>query len=529
MKQETIQEIKNTVDIVDVVEEFVDLKPSGQNLKGFCPVHAETEPSFTVSPEKQIAKCFGCGFSADAIGFLMEVENLGYIDALKFIANYYGISIEENKEYQKIYKANARLTKYFQKRLFQAPKLLKYLKSRRLSKQTVKEFKLGYAPKENYIQKLNISHAKEAGLTYDGNPRFYNRIMFPILNSKGKTIGFNSRRLPNRENGAKYLNIPNTKVYKKSKAIYNIYRAKRPIKEQGYAILVEGNMDVISLYNLGIKNVIGSCGTAITNTQIGKIKRYTDTIFLLLDSDEAGQKATLKAGFTGLKNNFYVHVIPLPEDTDPADYFKSKKMFEKYVSDNQQTFLNYFFDKKDISGLKSKTNVIDELKNQLKGANSVKEELIINEISDKLNVSKDTLRNELRSTKKQSKPSVTTNYRIEMTIAKESIQNKTFRKKVFSKTKPKMFKNKIARQILKILKKNPKNDIFLTLDNKIDRKHMQFLKRENQFSPKNCLQNVIKRYKDKKIRFLKKKLRKTDKKEQKDKILAKIIRIRQKN
>lgn len=526
MKQKTVQEIKNTVDIVDIVKEFVDLKPSGQNLKGFCPVHSETEPSFIVSFKKQIAKCFGCGFFADAIGFLMEVENLSYVQALKFIAEYYGIETEEDKEKYEIYKTNTRLAKYFQKKLFQAPKLLKYLKSRGLSKETVKEFQIGYAPKENYIRKLNIKNANQAGLIYQGNPRLYNRIVFPILNSNGKVIGFNGRRLPNREKGAKYLNIPNTKAYKKSKVLYNLYRAKDFIRKKGYSILVEGNMDVISLYDKGIREILGSCGTAITSHQIKKIKRYCDKVFLLLDSDEAGGKATLKAGFTCLKNNLYVKVIPLPEGKDPADFFESKEMFNTYVKENKQKFLDYFFNQKDITEIKDKADVLEELKNQFKGARTVKEELIINEISDKLNVSKNTLRDEILTVKTQSKSNPNSIYKIEMTIAKEAIRDKELRQKVWSKTKPKMFQNRTSKKILKLLKQYKSGNIYIFLDAKIDKKHMQFLKRKSNLEFHNCLDFVISRYKDKKLEKLRKKIGQTSNKQKKKELLLKVKELR---
>jgi DNA primase len=526
MQQGTIREIKDTVDIVDIVGEFVDLKRTGQNYRGFCPVHAETKPSFTVSPKKQIAKCFGCGFSTDAIGFLMEVENLSYVQALKFIAEYYGIETEEDKEKYEIYKTNARLAKYFQKKLFQAPKLLKYLKSRELSKETVKEFKLGYAPKENYIRKLNIKNANQAGLIYQGNPRLYNRIVFPIFNSNGKIIGFNGRRLPNREKGAKYLNIPNTKVYNKSKVLYNLYRAKDFIRKKGYSILVEGNMDVISLYDNGIREILGSCGTAVTNDQVKKIRRYCDKIFLLLDSDEAGKQATLKAGFTCLKNNLYVKVIPLPEGKDPDDFFNSKEMFNEYVKENKKKFLDYFFSQKDISEIKDKADVIEELKNQFEGAKTVKEELIINEISDRLNVSKDTLRDEILTVKTQPKSNPTSVYKIEMTIAKKAIENEKLRQKVWNKTKPKMFQNRTARKVLKLLRQHKSGDIYIFLDAKINKKHMQFLKRESNLEFHNCLDFVISRYKDKKLKKLKKKMEQTNDKQKKKELLLKIKELR---
>ncbi|MCF8008142.1 MAG: DNA primase [Halanaerobiales bacterium] len=529
MKQETIQEIKDTVNIVDIISEFVDLKPSGRNYKGYCPVHNESEPSFTVSPDKGICKCFGCGFSADSIGFLMEIENLSYIDSLKYIADFYQIEYEENEEYFKLYKINQKVVNYFHDHLLQAPKLIKYLKDRGLSIEIIKEFKLGYAPKNDYLSELNIDkkEANDLGLLYEDRPRFYNRIMFPIFNSKGKPIGFNSRRLPNKENGAKYLNISNTKIYNKSKSLYNLFRAKKNIKREDSACVVEGNMDVIKLYSLGIKTVVGTSGTAITKKQGKILTRYTDTVFLLLDSDEAGRAATIKAGFTFISLNLHIKVMELPEGKDPDDFFTSKNQFINYQKNKSIDFMKYFFSKQRMKNLQDKQAVIKELKQRFKN-NNIQNELILNEISEQLGISKQSLQNELIVN--SSKPSLDVNYRykIEMTIIKYAIENLKKRKFVFNKMKPKMFRIKIARKILKNLHEYKGGDFYIFLDGNVDKKHIKFLKRNTSWEFEQCIRVLKEDFTNRMIEFLQKKLLKETNSEEKKKLLQKIVKLKKK-
>lgn len=385
----TIDEIKNRVDIVEVVGDFVSLKRKGQNMWACCPFHNEKTPSFSVSPAKGFYKCFGCGKSGDSIDFVMEVEKLNYVETLKFLAKKYGIEVQEEEltedqtqkqsERESLYIILNAAKEYFSNTLWDSPEGksigLSYFQERKMTDAILKKFELGFTKDEwdgFYKHALKNGHTEEmlekAGLLivkenkkYD---RFRGRIIFPIHSVTGRVVGFGARALK-KDDKPKYINSPETSVYVKNQMLYGLFQAKQAIRMAENCYLVEGYTDVTSLHEIGIENVVASSGTSLTEGQIKLIQRFSPTITVLYDGDMAGIKASLRGIDMILEQGLNVKMVLLPEGEDPDSYSKTlgADAFKKYLEDKKEDFIHF------------KANLLaqEAEKDPIKKADSIKE------------------------------------------------------------------------------------------------------------------------------------------------------------
>ena len=366
--QETVNRILDAAQIVDVVGDFVTLKQRGANHIACCPFHNEKTPSFSVSASKGIFKCFGCGKSGTAVGFVMEHENMTYTEALKYLARKYNIEIVEKEETaediakrqrsESLYLVSEYAGNFFKNSLqTQEGQAIayQYFKSRGLTDQTISQFGLGWAP----VSRRALSEAaRSAGykaeflvdsgvcLQYDGDrlvDRFYDRVMFPIHSVSGRVIAFGGRTLKTDKSVAKYVNSPETEIYVKSRSLYGIYFAKNEMSRQDKCILVEGYLDVLSMHQLGIKNVVASSGTSLTVEQIRLIRKFTNNITIIYDGDGAGIKAALRGIGLVLKEGLNVKIVLLPDGMDPDDFARRYTLdqVQDYISQNEQDFIGF--------------------------------------------------------------------------------------------------------------------------------------------------------------------------------------------
>ncbi len=366
--KETIELIKTAIDIVEVVGDFVDLKRSGSSYKGLSPFTDEKTPSFMVSPAKGIYKCFSTGNGGDAIKFIMEVEGMNYVETLRFLAQKYGIEVEEEEQTQEqkdnqtvkesIHIALEYAKDEFVKNLNESPDGraigLSYFKERGFNQETIKKFELGYSLKEwdallksatksqfkeDILEKSGLVIQKEKK-TYD---RFRERVMFPIHSVTGKVLAFGARTLSNDKKQPKYINSPETEVYHKSKVLYGIFQAKQAIRNEEDCLLVEGYTDVISLHQAGVTHSVASSGTALTVEQIRLVKRYSKNITVLYDGDKAGIKASIRGIDLILEEDLNVSAINLPEGEDPDSFVRKlgETDFRKYIKENRLDFISF--------------------------------------------------------------------------------------------------------------------------------------------------------------------------------------------
>lgn len=364
-----IDQIIETAQIDEVVGDYVTLKKRGANLLGNCPFHNEKTPSFTVSPNKGIFKCFGCGKGGNSVHFIMEHEQMSYPEALKFLANKYNIDVPETERTpeqieaentrESLYLVSEFAANYFQDLLWEHEEGraigLSYFKERGFSEETIKKFNLGYSLeqwdgllvaaknkgyKEEYLVDTGLVIKKEEK-RYD---RFRSRVTFPIHNLSGRVIAFGARTLlSDTKKTPKYLNSPETDIYHKSKILYGIYQAKKGIIQEDNCFLVEGYTDVISLHQSGIENVVASSGTSLTTDQIRLIARYTPNITILYDGDAAGIKASFRGIDMILEEGMNVKVLLFPEGEDPDSFAKahSTEELKSFISENTQDFLQF--------------------------------------------------------------------------------------------------------------------------------------------------------------------------------------------
>lgn len=354
-----VEEIKSKIDIVELIGGYLTLKKAGVNQKGLCPFHSEKTPSFMVSPERQTFKCFGCGKGGDVFTFIEEIEGMDFYDSLKFLAGKSGVELKsrgnlsyggkniEPTEKSKIFEINDLAARLYHKILTDHPKAdhaRKYLKDRGITSQSIKDFQIGYAPKswdllikflakkgynEKEIFKAGLLVLGERGQYWD---RFRGRIMFPISNISGQIIAFTGRTLEDDPKAAKYINSAESPIYTKGKTIYALDKARIEIRSQGFSIMVEGNMDVITTHQAGFKNVVAVSGTALTSDQLKILARYSFDIFFSFDSDSAGKAAQKRAITLALQNDINAKIINLPGFKDPDEAIKSDpKIFERAV------------------------------------------------------------------------------------------------------------------------------------------------------------------------------------------------------
>ncbi|GAA4416423.1 DNA primase [Nibrella viscosa] len=346
--EETVDRIRQAADIIEVVGDFVSLKKRGSNYIACCPFHNEKTPSFNVNPTRQIYKCFGCGKAGDAVRFVMDIENIGYGEALRFLAKKYNIEVQEQEATpEELIRQNERESLYiilnFAKSFYQETLThteegqsigLSYFRERGFTNPTIEAFELGYsldqwgalleeAQRKGYntalLEKAGLVLAKDGGKVYD---RFRGRVIFPIHNVAGRVIAFGARILKTDKSQPKYINSPETEVYHKSQVLYGIFQAKQTIRQEDVCYLTEGYTDVISLYQAGIKNVVASSGTSLTIEQIRLISRFTQNVTILYDGDAAGIKAALRGLDMVLEEGLNVSVATFPDGDDPDSYVR---------------------------------------------------------------------------------------------------------------------------------------------------------------------------------------------------------------
>ena len=366
ISQNSIQQILSRIDILDVVSEFVKLKKRGASYLGLCPFHNEKTPSFTVSPSKEIYKCFGCGKSGNSISFIMEHEKYSYVDALKWLAKKYDIEIEETfatdeqrqqqQSAESLFIINNFAQQFFSRMLFETEEGqdigLSYLKERGFREDIVKKFQLGYSPeqrdaftKEAITKQFNTELLLKTGLVALRNEQlmdnYRGRVIFPIHNHSGKVLGFGARILKSNDKAPKYINTPENEIYVKSKILYGSYHARQSIDKAGECLLVEGYTDVVSLHQAGIENVVASGGTSLTPDQLRLVKKYTNNLTIVYDGDAAGVKAALRGLDLALEEGLNVKLVLIPDKEDPDSYVNKvgTAAFTQFVQRNKKDFI----------------------------------------------------------------------------------------------------------------------------------------------------------------------------------------------
>lgn len=363
ISQQTIQQILSRIDIIEIVGGFVKLKKRGANYLGLCPFHNEKTPSFTVSPAKEIYKCFGCGRSGNTISFLMEHEKYSYVEALRWLAARYNVEIEESEQSPEmrqqqqvadsLYILNAFAQQYFSNTLFDSEEGqdigLSYLKERGFNDAIIRKFQLGYCPDQRdtfaraaVAAQYNVEYLQKSGLVVLRDDKlvdnYRGRIIFPVHNQTGKVVGFGARIIRNNDRAPKYINTPENELYVKSKILYGSWLARQAIDKRDECLLVEGYTDVISLHQAGIENVVASGGTSLTIDQLRLIKKYTRHLTIIYDGDSAGIKAALRGLDMALEESLDVRLVLIPDKDDPDSYVRKigAAAFHDFIAANKK-------------------------------------------------------------------------------------------------------------------------------------------------------------------------------------------------
>lgn len=438
------EEIKSRLDIVDVIREYIQLKPAGVNFGAKCPFHNEKSGSFMVSPDKQIWHCFGCGKGGDVFSFVMEMENLSFVEALRQLAPKAGVELrtentKEASQRNRLLDVMAEAVSYYHKTLLDHPlaaSAREYLEKRGLTEEVIEEWKIGYSLDdwEDLVQHLSARGYKDeeiflAGLSSkkEGSNRHYNRfrgrIMFPINDINANPVAFTARVSPEKEateKMGKYINSPQTAIYDKGRILFGLDRAKQAIKQAGLAVLVEGQMDVITAHQYGFKNVVASSGTALTEGQVVLLKRFTDNFALAFDADQAGQTA-VERGDNMINENAYktvsghdrfgrvqtylepsltgsinLKVIEIPNGKDPDDCIKSDPLVWEQAVKQAKPIMQYYFDKNlnkfDLNQVEGKREVSKILLSAIaRLGNKIEQEAWVRKLAEVLQVSENLL------------------------------------------------------------------------------------------------------------------------------------------
>jgi DNA primase len=482
--EESIELVRNSVNIVDVVGQYVPLRKKGKNFWGVCPFHTEKTPSFSVHAEKQIFHCFGCHAGGNVFKFLMDYKKISYPEAIEELAHDIGIQlkydesfkVEKQSENELLLDFNQEVARLFFDTLQDSPEAQQardYFNSRKLKKAIMRSFGLGYAPSsrtfltEKYADnKQKLDMAFQLGLTGqndNGNyyDRFSGRIIFPIFSPNGRVIGFGGRIMEKRENTGKYLNSPESPIYHKGRVLYGLSHAKDEIRKLDWALLVEGYMDLLSLHQNGIKNVIAVSGTALTDEQVSLLSRYTKNVRLLFDADEAGIKASMRSVEILLKRQMNIKIASLPSGEDPDSYINShstKEFMEQL--DKAVDFLEFQF------GFYKKTGKLDDpvtgteiIRELLKPVALIDDELqramYLNSLSEKFNLRGKLLEDELKEI-------LNRNMRMEKQAAIQSAPVlETGKRKAAAPKEEKKFQNPMEKELIKLLFENEKAIIAL--------------------------------------------------------------------
>jgi DNA primase len=428
----SVDEIKAKLSVEEVIGEYLQLQRAGRNLRACCPFHNEKTPSFMVSPERQSWHCFGCGEGGDIFSFVMKMEGVDFVDALKILGDKAGVEVkktmkkfgsEEKKE--NILGVLEASKKFYQHclKIKGGKKAYDYLSERGISDEMIQKFELGFAPDSwdllsEYLKKKGFSETeifnsgmtvkKDNGAYYD---RFRGRIMFPINSIAGKTLGFSSRIMPGAdESSAKYINTPETSVYNKGRVLYGLDKAKTFVRQQNECIMVEGNMDVIASHQALVQNVVATSGTALTPDQIRIIKRYTDNIVFSFDMDAAGVKAAGRAIDLALEEGMTVSIVQVPEGKDPADCVKKDPKLWQEASQQKIKIMDFYFtsvlgkyDKNDVEG---KKKIAEELLNVIaKISNKIEQSFYLQRLSSEIGMSEDVLSSVIEEAKTKNRGS----------------------------------------------------------------------------------------------------------------------------
>lgn len=422
------EEIKTKLDIVEVIREYIQVKAAGANFQALCPFHREKSPSFVISPDKQIWHCFGCGKGGDVLSFVQEMEGLSFPDTLRLLAPKAGVVLsQENKQE---YSKRGRLLDCLQSAAAQyvhwleteeaGQRMQAYLLKRGLSAQTIKDWQVGYGPEKwtallEYLRAQKFSEAEifaaglagrsERGSAYD---RFRDRIVFPIRDVSGSIIAFTARVNPEKAEtipGGKYINSPQTEMYDKSRVLFALDKAKKAIKERGFAIVVEGQMDAIACHQHGFSNTVASSGTALTGEQLRLLKRFTNNIALSFDMDNAGQLAADRGIREAMALDINIKIIVLPgQYKDPDECLQANPEDFKQAVINSRPMMEYYFDKvktdKDLRKLSDKKEVTRLMLNMIvKLANKIDQDYWFQRLAENVGISEQILRESVAGAK----------------------------------------------------------------------------------------------------------------------------------
>ncbi|MEO8514661.1 MAG: DNA primase [Ignavibacteria bacterium] len=441
--QSKIDEISSSLDIVDVISAYTPLRKAGRSFMGRCPFHEEKTPSFSVSQEKGVYHCFGCGKSGNMFTFVMDTENITFFDAVKLLADKANVTIEyENEPYdpdknkiELYYEINNKAGRYYHDNLMSRDGAYakEYLSTRGLKDDTITKFGIGYSLREkdalyktfesdystDDLINAGVVHGLSAGEVRD---RFRGRLMFPIFNESGKVIAFGGRRMYDENNEeAKYINSPETKIYNKSKTLYGLNFAKAAIKQKGFAILVEGYMDLISLYQNGIEHVVASSGTSLTQLHAKILSRYSREIVVVFDADLAGQNASRRAIELLIENDLSVSVLALPYGDDPDSFIKKNGLdgFNNQLNKRQsiiEYIANRFNEEGRLETPEGKTDFVREIIGLIsKMRDAIKRDFYIKDISEKFGIYESIIRKELDTVLKMRSKGITRELNTEKT------------------------------------------------------------------------------------------------------------------
>jgi DNA primase len=500
-----LEEIRNRCDIVDIISEYVHLKPAGKGFKGLCPFHGEKTPSFMVSPEKQLFHCFGCGEGGNVFNFLMKYEKLSFFEAVKILAKKSGVSlpVDEEKEnilYKKkerLYKLNNLAANYYREclsRTNQGKKIINYLKKRGINDTSVEKYILGYAPSgwdvlTNFLKKKGYTYEEliKAGLIKTSKIEgkyidyFRDRIIFPIFHLSGRVIGFGGRVLD--DSLPKYINSPETLVYNKGSNLYNLNFAKEGIRKKNFIIIVEGYTDVLITQQYGFNNLAASLGTALTTKQIDLIKRFTDTVLIAYDSDSAGNMATLRSLDLLVKAGLGIKVLALPQGYDPADFLikNGRKPFQNLI-DRSLSLIDYklklLYSNYSIKTIEGKVKIVKEILPTLSViGNEVELRAETKKISEELKLSEEAILIELKRYKRGLKDSTynfiklnseSGNIKAEKILIGCMLENEKIARDILKKLKAKDFSVLLHHQIVAAIEKNLKDDKLIDSQKVID-------------------------------------------------------------
>ena len=417
-----INEVRFKNDIVEVISSYLPLTKKGKNYFGVCPFHADTNPSMSVSREKQIYKCFSCGASGNVFNFVMDYEQVDFKEALSILAKRAGITIgnfkpTKEKKYEKYYKMYDLTVKFYQNNLNseEGVKAKEYLASRKIDEDLIKRFKIGLSLREkDTLTKIllkkdyTLKELEDYGLGNGHNDLYINRIMFPLFDNNGDPVGF-SGRIYNGSHDSKYINTKETNIFKKGELLYNYHEAKESVREKKYLIVVEGFMDVIRLASVGIDNVVALMGTALTKEQITLLKRLSNNIYLCLDGDKAGQKGIYQNGLLLEQENVNLYAIVLKDDLDPDEYVLKygKASFESLL-ENPTSFsefkVDYLKGDYNFASIDDKSKYINQVLASLSNVtDDIKKELILEKLAKDLEINIEILRKKLQNDQKYSK------------------------------------------------------------------------------------------------------------------------------